>query len=60
VVETTAPDAVRAAFDGVAPVRDLGRATGRGRLDLSVGERDLRYDHAAIRDRRAALARELD
>jgi phosphoribosylformylglycinamidine synthase len=60
VVETTAPDAVRAAFDGVAPVRDLGRATGHGRLDLSVGERDLRYDHAAIRDRRASLARELD
>ncbi len=60
VVETTAPDAVRAAFDGVAPVRDLGRATGSGRLDLSVGERDLRYDHAAIRDLRDALARELD
>ncbi|MFB6305239.1 MAG: phosphoribosylformylglycinamidine synthase subunit PurL [Haloferacaceae archaeon] len=60
VVETTAPDAVRAAFDGVAPVRTIGRATGTGRLDLSVGDRTLDYAAAGIADLRAVIDRELD
>ncbi|MFB6079437.1 MAG: phosphoribosylformylglycinamidine synthase subunit PurL [Haloferacaceae archaeon] len=60
VVETDDPAAVRAAFDGVAPVRDLGTATADGRLDLTVGDRSLSWtagDLAALRD---VLARELD
>ncbi|MFB6157392.1 MAG: AIR synthase-related protein, partial [Haloferacaceae archaeon] len=60
VVETTAPDAVRAAFDGVAPVRDLGRATGTGRLDLTVDGRALDYGAERIADLRATVARGLD
>jgi phosphoribosylformylglycinamidine synthase len=60
VVETTDPDAVRAAFEGVAPVRDVGTATGDGRLDLTVGDRSLSYEAADIADLRDVIARELD
>ncbi len=60
VVETTDPDAVRAAFDGVAPVAELGRATEDGTLSLSVGDEELTYDAGAIADLRAVIERELD
>ncbi|MEF8916054.1 phosphoribosylformylglycinamidine synthase subunit PurL [Natronomonas sp.] len=53
VVETTDPEAVRERFDGVAPVEQLGEATGTGRLELTVGEEKLDYaaaDIAALRD----------
>ncbi|MFB6161447.1 MAG: phosphoribosylformylglycinamidine synthase subunit PurL [Haloferacaceae archaeon] len=60
VVETTDPDAVRAAFDGVAPVRRVGRATDDGRLDLTVDGRNLSYPVDSIAGLRDVLARELD
>ncbi|WP_121822365.1 phosphoribosylformylglycinamidine synthase subunit PurL [Halostella salina] len=44
VVQTTDPDAVRAAFDGSAPVHAVGRATDDGALSVSVGDRELTYD----------------
>jgi phosphoribosylformylglycinamidine synthase len=37
VVETTDTDAVSRAFDGVAPVTEVGTTTDDGRLDLTVG-----------------------
>ncbi|MDS0293308.1 phosphoribosylformylglycinamidine synthase subunit PurL [Halogeometricum luteum] len=60
VVETTDPDAVRDAFDGVAPVTTLGSATTDGTLSLSVADETLEYDAAAVSELRDAIARELD
>jgi len=60
VVETTAPDAVRAAFDGVTPVRRIGHTTENGTLDLRVDGRRLRYDRERIAELRGVIARELD
>jgi phosphoribosylformylglycinamidine synthase II len=59
VLETTDPHAVRAAFDGVAPVAELGTADESGTFDLTVGETALSYDAAEIVDRRAVINREL-
>jgi phosphoribosylformylglycinamidine synthase len=59
VIETTDPDAVRAAFDGVAPVTAVGAADGSGTLDLTVGGEELSYDAAEIADLRSVIEREL-
>jgi phosphoribosylformylglycinamidine synthase len=59
VVETTDPEAVREAFDGVAPVAEVGEADDSGALDLSVGGETLRYDEREIADLRAVLERAL-
>ncbi|WP_336036760.1 phosphoribosylformylglycinamidine synthase subunit PurL [Halobacterium yunchengense] len=60
VVETTDPDALRAAVD--APVVDLGDATADGALSLAVDGEDggVEYDAAELRDLRSVLERELD
>ncbi|MFB6092255.1 MAG: phosphoribosylformylglycinamidine synthase subunit PurL [Haloquadratum sp.] len=60
VIETTDPDAVDAAFDGVAPVTNLGEATADGTLSLSVGGTNLAVDAAEIASLRDVLAEELD
>jgi phosphoribosylformylglycinamidine synthase II len=60
VVETTAPDSVREAFDGVAPVTDLGRATDEATLSLDVDGTAVELDAAAVRERRDVVARSLD
>ncbi|MFC7134380.1 MULTISPECIES: phosphoribosylformylglycinamidine synthase subunit PurL [Salinibaculum] len=60
VVETTDPEAVRAAFDGVAPVAEIGSADDSGTLSLSVGDEDVELDAAAIRDLRSVIERELE
>jgi phosphoribosylformylglycinamidine synthase len=60
VVETTDPDAVRSAFEGVTPVAEVGTADDSGTLDLTVGGESLAYDAAEIAGLRDVLARELD
>jgi phosphoribosylformylglycinamidine synthase II len=60
VVETTNPDAVRAAFDGIAPVHEIGQANESGELALHVNGETLRYDTATIREMREVIARGLD
>ena len=60
VVETTDPDAVRAAFDGVAPVTSLGTADGTGTLSLSTAEESLDLDFETIVHHRAVIERTLD
>ena len=60
VVETTDPEGVREAFEGVAPVADLGSADGSGTLSLSVGEADLAVDAATVREWRATIERALE
>jgi phosphoribosylformylglycinamidine synthase len=60
VVETTDPAAVRARFDGVAAVSEIGEATTDGTLTLDCGGETVTYDHEAIRELRDVLVRELD
>ncbi|UPV73798.1 phosphoribosylformylglycinamidine synthase subunit PurL [Halorussus limi] len=60
VVATTDPEAVREAFDGVAPVAELGEADDSGALDLTVDGESLSYDADDIAALRDVLARELD
>jgi phosphoribosylformylglycinamidine synthase len=60
VVETADADAVREAFDGVAPVETLGEATDDGSLSLAVDGETLGYDASEIAELRGVLDRELD
>ena len=53
VVETTDPEGVKEAFEGVGPVTRLGTATGDGELSLDVGGETVTVDAgrvAALRD----------
>ncbi|MFC4988290.1 phosphoribosylformylglycinamidine synthase subunit PurL [Saliphagus infecundisoli] len=60
LVQTTDPDAVREAFAGIAPVARIGEGTDDGVLRVDVGETDLTYDAAGIRERRSTIAAELE
>ncbi|ESS07239.1 MAG: hypothetical protein A07HB70_00513 [uncultured archaeon A07HB70] len=51
---------MREAFDGVAPVTDLGRATDEAALSLDVDGTAVVLDAAAVRERRDVVARSLD
>jgi len=55
VVETTAPAAVRDAFDGVAPVTALGSADGSGTLSIEAGGSSLTLDAETIADHRDVI-----
>ena len=59
VFETTDPAAVREAFDGVAPVTELGEADSSDRLEIPVEDDRLHYDAAAIADLRSTISDEL-
>ncbi|WP_435186239.1 phosphoribosylformylglycinamidine synthase subunit PurL [Halobellus sp. EA9] len=60
VVETEAPEAVHAAFDGVAPVAELGEATRDGTLSLSVGDERLAVTSEEVAALRDVIEAELD
>jgi len=60
VVETTAPDELRAAFDGVAPVTRLGTSNGSGTLSLTAGTETLALDAETLADWRDCIAETLD
>ncbi|WP_372911902.1 phosphoribosylformylglycinamidine synthase subunit PurL [Salinigranum sp.] len=60
VVETTSPGRVRARFDGVAPVAEVGESTSDGTLTLDVDGGRLSYGYEEIRDLRNVLTRELE
>ncbi len=59
VIETTDPGGVWAAFDGVAPVAGVGKATDSGRLELSADGVSLSADAEEIAARRSVIADEL-
>jgi phosphoribosylformylglycinamidine synthase len=59
VVETSDPDGVREAFEGVAPVETLGHADGSGALSVEVAGESLTFDHERIRELRSVIEREL-
>jgi phosphoribosylformylglycinamidine synthase subunit PurL len=60
VVETTAPEDVFRAFDGVAPVAEIGAANDSGTLKIEVGDEELRRSASEIAGLRDVLARDLE
>ncbi|WP_276250221.1 phosphoribosylformylglycinamidine synthase subunit PurL [Haloarcula rara] len=59
VFETTDPAAVREAFDGVAPVTEIGEADGSNHLSITVNDDRLHYDAAEIAELRDTIEDEL-
>ena len=59
VFETTDPSAVREAFDGVAPVTEIGEADGSTHLDITVNDAELQYDAGDIAELRDTIEDEL-
>jgi phosphoribosylformylglycinamidine synthase II len=55
VIETTDPEAVREAFDGVAPVTSLGDADASGTLTLNVGDQRIEMDAQTITSHRRVI-----
>ncbi|WP_306057994.1 phosphoribosylformylglycinamidine synthase subunit PurL [Natronococcus wangiae] len=60
LIQTEDPATVREAFDGVAPVHDLGSATADGALEVAVGDRTIATDAATIGDWRRTIERGLE
>ncbi|MFC7041444.1 phosphoribosylformylglycinamidine synthase subunit PurL [Halonotius sp. GCM10025705] len=60
VVETTDPESVRAAFDGVAAVESLGDATADGTLSLTVGDETVDLESEAVADLRDVIPKTLE
>lgn len=60
VVETTAPEAVRTAFENITPVEEIGHTDASGQLSLSVNGEVLEYGAGTVRELRGVLDRELD
>ncbi len=60
LIQTESVEAVREAFDGVAPVVELGAATDDGSLSVDLGDRTIETDAAEIRERRATIERGLE
>ncbi|THE65906.1 phosphoribosylformylglycinamidine synthase subunit PurL [Salinadaptatus halalkaliphilus] len=60
LIQTTDPDDVREAFDGVAPVVSLGAPTDDGTLEIDIGETTLETDADAIRTLRSTIESELE
>ncbi|ELZ24055.1 phosphoribosylformylglycinamidine synthase subunit PurL [Natrinema limicola] len=60
LIQTESVEAVREAFDGVAPVVELGSATDDGQLTIDVGDRTIETDASEISERRATIERELE
>ena len=59
VVETTDPEAVRKAFDGVAPVTEIGAADDSGTLSVTVDEAEVTLAADETRELRSVIEREL-
>ncbi len=55
IVETTDPERVEAAFEGVAPVTHLGNATDSGTLSLSVDESTMHVDARTVAEYRSTI-----
>jgi len=60
VVETTDPASVTEAFDGVAPVFDLGTADASGSLSIEVNHASLSFDAEGIATLRSIIDDELE
>jgi len=59
VIETTDPDAVRAAFEDVAPVSELGVSDDTGALSVDAGMESLRVSATSLAELRSVIEAEL-
>jgi len=59
VIETTEPEAVRDAFDDVAPVVEVGSATETGAVNIDAGSESITYEATDIAELRAVIEDEL-
>ena len=57
--QSTDPDGVRARFEGVAPVHEIGSPTTDGRLEIDVDGTALDYRAAELREKRDVIESEL-
>jgi phosphoribosylformylglycinamidine synthase len=60
VIETTDPEAVEDAFEGIAPVTRLGSADDSGELSITTGEGRLSVDAATVGEWRSVLRETLE
>ncbi len=60
LLQTTQPDVVREAFDGITPVEQIGQPTTTGSLEITAGETTLIKDAESIADSRNVLTQELE
>ncbi|MCU4924823.1 phosphoribosylformylglycinamidine synthase subunit PurL [Halobacteria archaeon AArc-dxtr1] len=60
LIQTRDPDSVREAFDGIAPVVELGSATDGGSLQIAIGEETIEADAAEIQQLRQTIERALE
>jgi len=60
LIQTTDPDAVREAFDGIAPVHEIGIGTDEGLLSLSFDDDTLELGGEEIADLRSTIDRGMD
>ncbi|WP_266076065.1 phosphoribosylformylglycinamidine synthase subunit PurL [Haladaptatus caseinilyticus] len=60
VIETATPDTVIDAFDGVAPVTELGTADDSGVLEIDIGGETRRWSANEIAELRDVIGRELE
>jgi phosphoribosylformylglycinamidine synthase len=60
IVQTTDPDAVRAAFDDIGPVHEIGAGSDDGRLSLEVAGTEIGIDATEIATLRSTIDREMD
>jgi phosphoribosylformylglycinamidine synthase len=60
VIQTTAPEVVKDAFEGVSPVTAIGSATSDGRLSLTVGDTTIDRTIEEITDTRATITDALE
>ncbi|QCC52656.1 phosphoribosylformylglycinamidine synthase subunit PurL [Halapricum salinum] len=59
VIETTDPDAVRAAFEDAAPVSELGVSDDTGALSVDAGTESLRVSATSVAELRSVIEAEL-
>jgi len=59
VIETSEPDAVRDAFEGIASVVELGDSTGDGSVTIDVGSESITYEVTDIAELRSVIEDEL-
>jgi phosphoribosylformylglycinamidine synthase len=60
VIESTAPDTIRDAFDGIAPVAEIGTATDDGSLSVTTDETTLAYTAETIAQFRSTIVEGLE
>jgi phosphoribosylformylglycinamidine synthase II len=60
LLQTTDPDTVRDAFDGIAPVKEIATGTDDGQLSISIDDETLEYTAEEIADLRSTIDQDMN